>query len=341
MNFSKILITLSITILGLALANAYDVNENWQDDYSNIKYITASSIEKLDKDASSILPKVDDTNIVYLHQDGPLGKYGPTGSKGPLGKNGPMQKLKPFKPKSFNLLFNEYIKKFYGPLSEHGPLSELGPYKENKYYKGELFEYNNLATQLRALGLWSVLGPIGPFGPVGALGPLGPVGDHGYSKDKQGNYIDKNNNIVTKIDAAFDSKSSREFDLYELYSPKYASSKKDLDTSFATVGSLGDKIDDSYIINSDQKQIITILATPNHLFNQFNVELYDARDNLIAKSDSHNYINFIQFLAPKSTSYIVKITSPDKSDEYALYVTGSTKYLNKYNISGDHIKTPK
>ncbi|QLE79343.1 hypothetical protein FLM55_06170 [Francisella sp. Scap27] len=54
-------------------------------------------------------------------------------------------------------------------------------------------------------------------------------------------------------------------------------------------------------------------------------------------STSNEYVNFIQFLAQKESAYIVKVSSPDKSDAYSLYVTGGTEYLNKYNISGDHI----
>ncbi|AIT09299.1 hypothetical protein LO80_04495 [Candidatus Francisella endociliophora] len=327
--------TIALTLC-YTLANASDVNSNWQDDYSNIKYVTASSIENLNDNTSSIQPTVDITNIIYLYENGPLGKYGPIGSAGPLGKDGPVQKLKSFDPSTYPY-FTDYFKSFYGPLSEDGPLGFLGPYTENSYYYGDLFELNNFAVHVRALGLWGVLGTVGPFGPVGALGPLGPIGAHGYSRDEQGNYTDKDGHIVTKIDVPFDSDSKRSFDLYELYKAEYAASKKDLDTSFVTLGNLKENYSDDYVINNDEKQVVTILVIPEQLFNYFDIQLYSSNGNLIAESNSRKYINFIQFLAPKDTNYTIKITSPDKSDKYALYVTGSTKYLNKYNISGDYI----
>lgn len=332
----KKLCILSTLLVSFVTTNASNVNDNWQDDYSSIKYVTASSIEQLGYNVESITPKVNLSNKLYLHQDGPLSKYGPIGAEGPLGRNGAIQNLKPFNPSTYPY-FTDYFKSFYGPLSEIGPLGFLGPYTEKSYYKGELFEQNNFAAHVRSLGLWGVLGTIGPFGPVGALGALGPVGVHGYDRDKQGNYIDKDGNIVTEIEVAFDNESKRKFDLYELYEAEYSSDKKDLDPSFVTLGSLKDKYSDDYMIHNDENQIITILVVPNYIYDHFNIELYSSNGKLIAKSDSHKYINFIQFLAPEDTDYTIKITSSDRSDKYALYVTGSTKYLNKYNISGDHI----
>ena len=113
--------------------------------------------------------------------------------------------------------------------------------------------------------------------------------------------------------------------------------QKDLDTSFVTLGSLKDNYSDDYMIHSDKNEIVTIVVVPKYMFNNFDIELHNSKGKLIAKSDSHKYINFIQFLSPKDNNYIIKVTSPDKSDKYALYVTGSTEYLNKYNASGDHI----
>ena len=68
------------------------VNQNWSSDYSRMKYVTASSIENLEKNTNSISPKVSPINKMYLYEEGPLGIYGP------LGKEGPVQQLKKYTP---------------------------------------------------------------------------------------------------------------------------------------------------------------------------------------------------------------------------------------------------
>ena len=71
-----------VALFGIAFAT--EPNSNWQDDYSSVKYISASSIEKLGKDTSSVLPKVNSKDAyTYLNEDGPLGRYGPLSSNGP------------------------------------------------------------------------------------------------------------------------------------------------------------------------------------------------------------------------------------------------------------------
>lgn len=315
------------------------INDNWSDDYSKNKYITASSIEALEGNTNSISPKVNTVNKMYLLKEGPLGRYGTLGSYGPLGQNGAVQKLKPYTPSLISTAaITDYYHSLFGSLDKDGPLGYKGPFTEDSYYKGELFLKNNFAVHIRAFGLWGVLGPLGPLGAVGPLGPLGPIGEHGYDRDKNGSYI-SDGKIVTQYTVPYDFNNSRTFDLYEFYDTKFASKKKDLDTSFLTNGSMKDKIDDDYIINSNQKQIVTILVTPKYISNHFYVELYNDENELLAMSTSNEYVNFIQFLAPKGSAYTIKVSSPDRSDEYSLYVTGGTQYLNKYNISGDHIKS--
>jgi len=332
----------ALGILAIMSSSVYadGINDNWSNDYSKVKYVSASSIEKLDKNIDGILPEVNDSNAIYLSPNGPLSKYGPIGPNGPLGKDGPIE-TKTSYDLNLNLYpyLDKYYKSFFGPLNKDGPLGENGPYTEKSYYSGTLFLDNNFAVHLRSLGLWGILGPTGPLGPVGALGPLGPNGTHGYKKNKNGEYKNKNGKVITKISVPFDNDTSRSFDLFEYYKDEeFAKGKKNLDTSFVTKGDLSDNnLYDEYIINNDDQQIVSILVLPTHLFNNFNIELYDSKKQLIAKSDSLKYINFIQFLAPKYTVYTIKITTSDKSNEYMLYVTGSTEYLNKYNISGDHI----
>ncbi|MFT4694518.1 MAG: hypothetical protein ACI8TE_001434 [Francisella sp.] len=309
---------------------AVGVNDNWSDDYSIFKYVSASSIEKLGKNVESILPEVNSENVSLLSNDSILGKYGPIGPQRALGSELAANNNTP----NINQYpaLDKYYKSFFGPINK--TLGERGPFTEESYYNGFLFQDSNFAVQIRSLGLWGILGPTGPLGPVGVLGPLG---HHGYKKNENGDYIDEDNNIITEIDVPYDNESTRNFDLYEYYETEYASKKKDLDTSFVTKGDLGDNIDDKFLINNDQKQIITALVVPTNLYNHFDISLYNSKDKLIAKSNSIEYINFIQFTAPKNTSYILKVSSQDKSNEYMLYVTGSTEYLNKYNISGDHV----
>jgi len=55
------------------------------------------------------------------------------------------------------------------------------------------------------------------------------------------------------------------------------------------------------------------------------------------------FYNSIILTAQKNTSYNIKVSTEENSNyAYFLYVTGSTEYLNKYNISGwlhgDHTK---
>ena len=305
------------------------VNDKWSDDYSNFKYVSASSIEELNKNVDSIIPEIDNFNaMAYLRKYGPLGKTGPISAYGPLGLSGPIINNITFDPGFYPFLSN-YFRSFFGSI-ENGPLGKDGPYTKENYYNGTLFLNDSFAVQLRALGLWGILGPIGPLGPVGPLGVLGPNGDHGFSKDKDGNYLNAEGKMVTDISINFSDNSKRKFDLYEYYKDEeFAKSKKDLDTSFVTKGNLSDdNLYDEYIINNDDKQIVSILVLPTHIFNNFNLELSNSKGQLIAKSDSKEYINFIQFLAPKDTVYTIRVTTSDKSNEYMLYVTGSTEYLN-------------
>lgn len=342
LKFLLVISSLSLAF-GFNIANASNIaddyqDESYEDSYSNIEYVTASNIEQLDYNTDSMIPKVPRVSELYLDENNILGRYGPLGSEGPLGRDGPIQKLKLFNPSEYPY-FTDYFKSSYNLLSNRNNnyLKFLDAHTDNdNHHERKFFQLNDFAY-IRTLGLLGLLGTTGPFGHVGVLGPLGPVGVHGYSRDKQGNYIDKDGNIVTQVEITSNNKSKKVFDLYEFYKTEYAASKKDLDTSFVTLGSLKDNYSDDYIVNNDEKQIVTILVVPEQLFNYFDIQLYSSNGDLITESNSRQYINFIQFLAPKDTSYTVKVTSPDKSDKYALYVTGSTKYLNKYNIDGDHI----
>ena len=55
MRFIKILPLMFFTTIALA----EDVNDNWQDNYSQLKYVSASSIEQLNNNFESILPRIN------------------------------------------------------------------------------------------------------------------------------------------------------------------------------------------------------------------------------------------------------------------------------------------
>lgn len=339
---------LVLIILPFSSGFATSVNSNWQDDYSNTKIVTASSIEKLNKNISSINPVVDSSNKVYLNKNSTLGSNGPISAFGPLGLLGSVGTKKPISPsywiEMLNIFFSpfsDYFSSFYGPNSVDGPLGHNGPYTEENYYYGDLFLKNNFTVHLRALGLWNILGTTGPLGPVGALGVLGPVGSHGYKTNDNGQYVDSLQNIVSHINIPFDyTGNTRKFPLYEYYDNDYALNTINLDTSFVTKGKLESKTSiDKYSIKNTEDQILSILVVPVNVLDHFNIELDDANGNVIANSNSKDYINFIILTAPKNNSYTIKVSSNQNSAYgYFLYVTGSTKYLNKYNISGNHIK---
>lgn len=346
MKLEKIKI-ITLIVLPFSFGFSTNVNSNWQDDYSKTKIVTASSIEKLNENVSSINPIVDDYSKPYLKKNSALGTKGPISAFGPLGLLGPIGTKTPIDPNYWvNILnvflapFSEYFSSFYGSNSTDSPLGHNGPYTEKNYYYGDLFLENNFAVHLRALGLWNILGTTGPLGPVGALGVLGPVGSHGFKSNSNGQYIDKQNNIVTETNILLDyNDNTRTFPLYEYYDNAYALSTSDLDTSFVTKGKLKTKASvDEYPINNTQDQILSILVVPINVLDHFNIELDDSNGNVIANSNSKDYINFIILTAQKNTSYTIKVSTEENSYYgYFLYVTGSTKYLNKYNISGDYI----
>src|SRR5438105_8060009 len=149
-------------------------------------YVSAQSVEALGGDLSSLAPpcrsadpghSCDD----YLSPLSALGEYGPISAYGPLGMLGPLG------DNTWNASawisaagdWSSWSQDASGPLGANGPLGPNGPLSDHAY--GEVLpSINDWANQLRAGGVWTVLGPLGPLGPLGALGPLGPVGAHGY-----------------------------------------------------------------------------------------------------------------------------------------------------------------
>lgn len=337
---------LSYLLLGLSVANAQSVNDDWTQNYPHVQYISASSIEALNANTDSVQPVVDSTNQKYLSPSSVLGLEGPLGAFGPLGMLGPIGSNTPFNPaywiSHFGPSMNTWMSLIHAPLNNiNGPLGENGPYTESAYYQDSIFEENNFAVQTRAFGLWSILGPIAQMGAVGALGPLGPIGAHGYKMNKNGQYVSDGGEVVRTVNGLYDDNSRRAFPLYEYYNARFAQSMSDNDTSFMVAGKLTKNAVDAYPIHNDQDQIVTILVVPVNYYDQFSVSIYDQMGNLVAKSDSTKFINFIQLSLPQQTDYIIDVKGLSKhfvNGGYYLYVTGSRDYLNQWNISGDHIK---
>jgi len=114
-----------------------------------------------------------------------------------------------------------------------GPLSEFGPLFLTTEEGQELTHYDftpESAYLLAAGGALMTLGPSGPLGVMGLMGPLGPHGAHGYSRDKTGEYVNKNGKRVKSIRVKLENKTQT-FSLVEFYKPGQALKKSDLDSS--------------------------------------------------------------------------------------------------------------
>lgn len=319
----------------------------WGDNYSTskIQYITASTIESLNSNVSSVHPAIESSLIAYLGVNSSLGYLGPISQLGPLGPLGPIgtNLWNPSAWISGAYSWNSYFSTINGPLSTSGPLGQNGPYTSDNYYQGDVFSSNQFAANTRAFGLWSILGPIGPLGAVGALGPLGPIGATGLVRNPlTGEFVNGSGSVIRSLNVPYSANSNRSFDVYENYTQSFAAQMTNNDTSFMVEGSLGFNASNSYTINSSQDQIVTVLAVPDTTVTSdiIYVGVYTTAGKLIALSNSNSYINYVEFTAPKG-SYVVKITKNpySLSPLYRLYVTGSYSYLNQYYIQGNYIKT--
>mmetsp|Transcript_10350 Transcript_10350/g.10311 ORF Transcript_10350/g.10311 Transcript_10350/m.10311 type:complete len:234 (+) Transcript_10350:369-1070(+) len=227
-----------------------------------------------------------------------------------------------------------------------GPLGRNGPVSPTQYYgikdPGQaLFKNNDFAVQLRALGLWSALGPIGPLGALGALGPLGPIGAHGYKTDVDGNYV-SDGKIVRTVTMNFDINVLMTYELFESYAENTAKCIKTPDASFMVNGGTTQFNEvDLYPIYSRVDQFITIVVVPIMDADSFSLAVYDASGKLIASSEASFYVNTIQLMAPAGTTLYAGVLLASSwqpfESTYRLFVTGSLNMINDYNIKGDHI----
>lgn len=310
-------------------------------------YTSASSVENLSDDLSSVSPSVDDPTDAedYLDENsclgylGPIGPYGPLGTLGPVGSN------------SWNTSYwisavgdwsdwADDMNDLDGGLSESGPLGPDGPISSDAYWT-DLPAINDFAKQLQGGGVWSVLGPVGPLGALGPLGPLGPVGAHGYSTDYDGSYIDNSTEMRT-ADVAYNG-GTRTYELFENYTESYAKSKTDNDTSFMTEGYIAYPYSevDSFTFTSNADQFVTIVLVPEYQLDDFDITVKDENGTVIATSNTYNFIDYVQIAdVADGTELTVEVELYDTfhtlTKDYRLIVTGSTGYINSTDITGDH-----
>jgi hypothetical protein len=222
---------------------------------------------------------------------GPLGPYGPLGQLGPIGQN----VWNPSNLISGSMNWEDLQKQLTangGPLSEAGPLGPSGPVAQGE---------QQVPKELQAGGNEAVLGPLGPLGALGPLGPLGPIGAHGYKADDDGNYRDKDGNIVRAVDVPY-AGGKRSYDLFEDYSKEQAEKMKDNDTSFMVHGSLDrDKEVDTFPFEAKSAQNVTVLLVPQEQLDAFELTVRDDSGKVLYDSKSITSIPWVQLQVPAGT----------------------------------------
>lgn len=313
-------------------------------------YVSASSVEALDRDLDSISPAIDPTRVPggtpesYLLSTSCLGRYGPLGAYGPLGILGPIGD-NAWNPSYWISALGDWshwandLANLGGPLDETGPLGPEGPVSETNYYSNPLYDTNHFARQLQGAGVWTVLGPIGPLGALGPLGPLGPVGAHGYARDSDGNYR-SGDQVVRTVSVPF-SGGSRQYELVEHYDELFARSMTDNDTSFMVSGRINSFFESHrYAFTSAGAQLVTIVLVPEKSLDNFDLTLLDGAGNEIAASNSYFYVDWIQVSVPAGQTLEARVHLASSlhylSKSYRLLVVGSTPRLAQTEITGDH-----
>lgn len=350
--------------------------DGWGDPDGERWLVSASTIEALEGDLSSIEPAVEHADAYhspdfYLSPSGPLGPAGPLGAWGPLGALGPIGNntwnTSVWVGASSAGSWDEYCTSISadGPLGARGPLGPDGPLSEEAYaslasFTNERGEENDFVEQLAAGGVWSVLGPLGPLGALGPLGPLGPVGAHcaregrGFAPDDDGQFVDADGRVVRTVDVPYDG-GTRTYELVESYPESFASSFDDNDTSFMATGSITDldREVDVYRVRSRAGQIVTVLLVPENALSDFDVELADEDGDVFARSVSDgrqrfsfgvltntgNYIDFIQLPLEAGSELQIRVTAwriHRTYPTYRLVVVGSTEHFPTTTIRGAH-----
>ncbi len=312
--------------------------------------ISSNSIAALNGSLSSVVPVV---NTPYNAADylqsysalgyaGPLGPYGPLSRFGPLGDNSWSPAYWISEAGDWAIWANDIVD-LDGPLSEQGPLGPDGSLG-SRGYDIELPAINDFSKQLQAAGVWTALGVVGPLGALGPLGPLGAVGAHGYEQDSQGRYVDDGVEI-RRVTIDYEE-TERSYELYENYTESYAASKTDNDSSFMVEGSVVWPFTevDSYSFTSTVDQYVTVVVAPVYGLDNFDIQITDANDQLIASANTGDYIDFIQLNnVAAGTELRVRVrvilaaSYHTAAKDYRLFVTGSTAYVTTADaISGNH-----
>ncbi|KAL4485007.1 hypothetical protein ABPG74_020184 [Tetrahymena malaccensis] len=343
----------TIILLVCLLGSVY--SESWKSNYSSTSDFVYSSTNTINSvNFSTLSPSLDSSFQVFTHQGGPLGSMGPLGAFGPLGLLGPIG------DNSWNVSrmisgidwsqYSQFITLKGGPLSKDGPLGYKGPLNAD-IYTGKiepgksLFSKNSFAQHLRALGIFSTLGPIGPLGALGPLGPLGPIGGHGYKATNDGQFVDSQGQVQRTVTVDYDGKTKRTYSLFEAYTSQFAKKNpKVLDTSFMILGTVND-FDSSklekYTFTSNEDQIVIIVVVPEKSLDDFSLGVYDQNGKLIATSDNSDLVETITLKAKKGQKLTasIKLSSSAQifSKTYRLIVTGSTSYINMNEVSGNHL----
>lgn len=275
---------------------ADDVDEDPEAAPVEIVAVSASSVEALGRDVSSVRPEVGDFAVGdaldpedYLRPMSALGHYGPLGELGPLGVLGPVGDAT-FSPSTWIDLAGPWsalaaaLADIEGPLSGEGPLGEGGPLNRERWLAdlqalggvGDSF-----VEQLEGGGLLGPLGPVGPLGALGPLGPLGPVGTHGYVADDDGQWRPEDGEcahsdereVCRHVVVPWNDEESRTYELFEHYGAEFAASMTDNDASFMVTGELDEGESHSFPFSSDQTQLVTV-----HVMGQWT--LYDPATSL-------------------------------------------------------------
>lgn len=314
--------------------------------------VSASSVEGLGGDLSSLTPacaQADNSHDCeyYLETSSCLGDYGPLGAYGPLGMLGPVGD-NVWNPSYWISAagdwseWSESMSLDGGPLSEAGPLGPSGPLGDEAYFE-TLPAINDWARQLQAGGVWTVLGPFGPTGPLGPLGPLGPIGAHGFASDADGNWIRSGDNTAIRTLEVPWENTTREYELVEMYPEEFAAGMTDNDTSAMITGGISSSdmdTPDRFQFTSRHMQFVTILLTPEAQLDDFDLVIMDLGGQELARSNSEDYIDWVQLLVPEGMQFEVEVWLAGSghyfSKNYRLYVTGSTEHFPETYLCGQH-----
>lgn len=328
---------------GADLDDAPDASWDGKADGVTRRVVSASSVEALDGDLSSLTPPCETADAFhsceyYLSPSSALGDYGPIGAYGPLGTLGPLgsNAWNPSYWISAAGDWSEWSDSVEGPLSESGPLGPDGPIGDVAYFE-TLPSINDWSKQLQAGGVWTVLGPLGPLGALGPLGPLGPLGGHGYDTDAGGRYV-HNGRTVRTIRAPWQDEP---FELVEMYDEATAKAVPP-DTSFVALGEIRGQ-SDTYPAKSQRDQWVTVLVVPEKQLDNFDLTIRDSAGRVLATSNSRSYIDWIELQAPAGGRMSIEVSLASSghflSKTYRLYVVGSGSRFFETDIRGAHQQT--